>query len=103
MGTCHLPVIGMNSDGANRGGEFSHGIRKKQPVRTDSNEAEPGANISECLFERGVPVQRVPSVHHAHDGEVGIGIEALKKPVALMIEIACNIETAANEPTSPVI
>ena len=48
-------------------------------------------------------MQRVPGVHGAQDGQVGIGVEALKEPLALVVQVAGNVESAANEAAALVI
>ena len=65
--------------------------------------AEAGLDATECLLRRGLAVQRIPGIHGAQDGEVGVGVEALDEPLALVIEIAGDIEAAADQASAMLV
>ena len=44
-----------------------------------------------------IAAQRIPGVHGAQNGEIGIGIEALDESLALVIEVAGNVESPADQ------
>ena len=50
-----------------------------------------------------MPIERIPGIHGAQDGEIGIGVESLDEPLSLVIEVAGNVEAAANEAAAMVI
>ena len=47
--------------------------------------------------------QRIPGVHGAQDGQVGIGVETVDESAALVVEVAGDIEPAADQPAALVI
>ena len=72
-------------------------------VGVDANEAEPRLDTAKRLLRRGITPQRIPGVHGAQDGEVGVGVKALDKSIALEIEVAGDVETLADEPAAMTI
>src|SRR5579875_435369 len=96
----HLAVLAMRAGGANGLGKAPYVGLRKEPVRADADESEPRADAAEGLGRRPVAAQRVPRIHGAQDGKISIRFEALDKAPALLIEIAGDIESSANEPAS---
>ncbi len=99
----HLAVLGVNPGGANCLGEFPDRIWRKQPVGADSHKNQAGANAAEGFPRRSTAIQRVPGVHGAQNGQVGIGVEAVDEPLSLVIEVAGDIETPANQAATLVV
>ena len=78
-------------------GKAPHLFSGKEPVGADADKAQPGLDSPEGLLGRSVAAQRIPGIHGAQDGQVGVGVEALDEPLALIIEITGDVEAPAGQ------
>src|SRR5580693_10236274 len=103
MAAGHLAKFGLRSGSANDAGELPNRIGWKEPVGADADKAEPGANAAESPGRRGVAVQGVPGFHGAQDGQVGVGVEAFDEALSLVVEVAGDVETSADQAAAVVV
>src|SRR5579863_9136987 len=58
-------------------------------------------DAAEDVFRRvrrgGGAAHRIPGLHGAKDGEIGVGVEAIDEALTLVVEIAADVETSADE------
>ena len=95
--TDHFAVLGLSAGGANGFGEPLHLAAGKSQSVLMPMKMQPGADAAEGLLRRVVAAQRIPGIHGAQNGEVGVGVEAVDEAPALVVEIAGDIEAAADE------
>src|SRR5581483_5116477 len=98
----HLTIVDIRSGGAYLLSKAAHRVGGEEPVGADANEAEPRADTAVGLNRRSIAANRIPCIHRAQDGEIGIGIKAVDEALALVIEITGDVEAAADEATSAV-
>ena len=103
MGSGHFPILCMDAGGANCLGKVSDRGGRKEPVGADSHKTEPGLDSAKYLGCGAADGDGLPGVHGAQDGEVGIGVEAIDEPFALVVKVAGNIESPADETAALVV
>ena len=98
----HLAVVAAGAGGANDGGERAHVLGRKEPVGGDANQREVRGDARVGDVGRLVCADGIEDVHGAGDGDVGVGVEAGDEALALIVEVAGDVE-AAVLPNSPLI
>ena len=93
----HLPIIRIHPCRADHVCELPNRLRRKQPVRTDPHKAQPCTNSAKHLLRRCVSIQRVPGVHGAQDGQVSVGVKTVDESPPLVVQVARNIKSTANQ------
>src|ERR1035437_5958699 len=97
VGAGHLLVIGLHAGGANGVGKVAHGLGRKEPVGADADKAEAGANPAKGFGCRGASSLRVPDVHGAQNGQIGVGVKAVDEALSLVVEVAGDVKAPSNE------
>jgi hypothetical protein len=93
----HLPVFGINSGRADQFREFANRTRWEEPIGADTHERETSAYTPEYLLRRSTPSEWILGIHRARDSKIRIGVEALDKPLTLVIEVTGDIKPAPDQ------
>ena len=102
MRTRHFAVFGRHTGGSNEGGKVADRIRGEQPVGADADESKPRPNTAKyvlCILYCSAG----PSIHGPQNGEIRVRVKPLDESFSLVIEVAGNIETAADQPSAMVV
>src|SRR6202034_3645508 len=93
----HLAIVGLGAGLQDAFSEAAHLDGGKKPIRADADEAQPRTDAAKSLLRRGEPSQWIPGVHGTQNGQVSVGVEALNESLALVIQIAGDVEAPAGQ------
>ena len=98
----HLAVVAAGAGGADDGGERADILGREEPVGGDAHQREVRGDARVGGVGHLVRADGIEDVHGAGDGDVGVGVEAGDEALALVVEVAGDVEATAS-PNSPLI